>query len=163
MVSVDATTVSLVGPRIAGTVYRVWTAVQVVVFWSIVPALLAALILWDWRLLVLAVVLGIAHWGIGGIGAAALWEMANLAAFVSGRAGERVSFPLSAVRDVRIGRGWARKGLWLVIPPFVAGVNKWAEGYCVSFEAPAGDEGREAVYALHMGTTENAQTLAGLL
>ena len=57
---------------------------------------------------------------------------------MSGTAGVTISFPVSAVKDVKIGRGWARKGLWLVIPLYVAGVNKWAEGFCVSFEAPNG-------------------------
>jgi hypothetical protein len=140
-------------------VYRLWTGVQVVVFWSIVPALVAAIVVWDWRYLLLALGLAIAHWGIGGVGAGCLWEMSNLAAFVEGTRGETLSFPLSAVKDVRIGRGWARKGLWLVIPPFVPPVNQWAEGYCVSFEGPNG----EGVCAFHMRTQEDARALAALL
>ena len=107
--------------------------------------------------------LAIAHWGIGGVGAGCLWEWSNLAAFAVGTRGETISFPLSAVKDVRIGRGWARKDLWLVIPPFVPAVNQWAEGYCVSFEAPGGEDSGEVVYALHMRTQEDAQALADLL
>ena len=42
-------------------------------------------------------------------------------------------------------------------------MNKWAEGFCVSFEAPNGDTGREVIYALHMQTKEDAQALARLL
>lgn len=38
-----------------------------------------------------------------------------------------------------------------------------AEGYCVSFETPDGDTGRDAVYAFHMRTKEDAQALARLL
>jgi hypothetical protein len=64
---------------------------------------------------------------------------------------------------VRIGSGWARKGLWLVILPYVAGINKMAEGYAVSFEAAAGDVAGDAVYAFHMHTKEEATELARLL
>jgi len=62
-----------------------------------------------------------------------------------------------------VGRGWARKGLWLVIPPYVAGINRMAEGYAVSFEAPDGETHGDAVYALHMQTKEEAQALVRLL
>lgn len=162
-VSVDSATVSVTGPRVGILVYRLWIAVQVVLFWLIVPALLAAVVLWDWRVLLLALALAVAHWAVGGACAGCLWEMANLVAFMSGTKGKTTTFPVSAVKDVKIGRGWARKGLWLVIPPYVAGINKMAEGHCVSFEAPDGDTGRDAVYAFHMRTKEDAWALAKLL
>jgi len=161
--SVDDATVSVTGPRVGRPIYRLWIGIQVVVFWLIVPVLVAAVVLCDWRYLVVALVLAVTHWAIGGVGAGCLWEMANLTAFMAGRLGETISFPVSAVRDVKIGRGWARKGMWLVIPLFVAGINKWAEGECVSFEASDGDTGSEVVYAFHMQTTEDAQALARLL
>lgn len=53
-VSVDGPAVAITGPRIDAIVYRLWTGTQGVVFWLIVPALLAAMIAWDWRYLVLA-------------------------------------------------------------------------------------------------------------
>ena len=97
--------------------------------------------------------------------------MVNLSAFSEGRLGDTVSFPLSAVRGVKIGRGWARKWMWLLILPYVGGINQAAEGYCVSFEAPDGalqgaPKGivdRDVVYALHMPTPDDAQTLELLL
>ena len=70
---------------------------------------------------------------------------------------------MSAVHDVRTGRGWARNGLRWVIPQFVPLVDRWAEGYCVSFEAPALDIAGEGVYALHMRDTDDARALAALL
>ncbi len=70
---------------------------------------------------------------------------------------------LGAVKGVMIGRGWARNGLWLVILPYVPGINQWAEGLTVSFETPDGQTGRDAVYALQMQTKEDAQALAQLL
>lgn len=162
-VSVDGETVSVVGPRIGVTVYRLWIAAQVVIFWLIVPALAAAVALWDWRYLILALALAVTHWAIGSFGAGCLWELANLTAFSEGKAGETVTFPLGLVKRVMIGRGWARNGLWLVIPPYIAGINQMAGEYVISFQAPDGATGKDAVYALHMQTTEEAQALGRLL
>ena len=121
-----------------------------------------AVALWDWRYLVLALALAVAHWGVGSFGAGCLWELANLTAFAEGKAGETTSFPVSTVKRVMIGRGWARNGLWLVIPPYIAGINQMAGEFVVSFEAPGGETGRDVVYALHMQTTEDAQALGRL-
>ena len=162
-ISVDNETVTIIGPRVGSFIYGIWIKLQIVLFWSIIPVLLVAAVLWDWRFLVLALILAFTHWFVGGAGAGCLWEMANLTAFTVGVFVKTISFPLSEVKDIRVGRGWARKGLWAVIPLFVAGVNQWAEGFCVSFEAPDGEKGKEVVYALHMRTKEDAQSLAGAL
>ena len=89
--------------------------------------------------------------------------LANLNAFVQCTIGQMATFSVHTVKRVKIGRGWARKGLWLVIPYVVPGINQVAEGYCVSFEAPDGETGKDAVYALHMQTQEDAQTLSRLV
>ena len=65
-------------------------------------------------------------------------------------------------RDVRIGAGWARRGMWLLLLPYFKGIDAMAEGLAVSFVAPDGTPSG-GVYALHMHTPEEAQTLAGLL
>lgn len=103
------------------------------------------------------------HLAVGGFGAGCMWEAMNLNAFSEGRPGETQSFPVSAVRDVRIGRGWARKGLWLVVRPYVGGIDALAEGHAVSFEAPDDRTGGCAVYALHLRTPEDATRFASLL
>ena len=162
-VSVADEAVTVTGPRVISLIYRLWTGVQIGLFWLIIPMLFAAILFGDWRFLVLALILAITHWFVGGAGAGCLWEMENLTAFTVGVFGKTISFPVKEVKDVKIGRGWARKGLWLVIPLFVAGVNKWAEGYCVSFEAPDGERGKKVVYAFHMRTQEDALSLAKLL
>ena len=77
--------------------------------------------------------------------------------------GATASFPIGDVKRVRIGRGWAQRGMWLLILPYVAGINSMAEGYCVSFEAPDGETGQDVVYALHMRSTEDAPKLAAFL
>lgn len=161
-VSVDDGMVTVTGPRVDVFVYRLWIAAQVILLWSIIPALLAAAILRDGRYLVLVLVLAVAHWAVGTFGAVSFWELANVIAFSAGTMGETMTFPVSAVKRVMIGRGWARNGLWLVIPQFVPLINMGAEG-CVSFEAPDGETGRDAVYAFHMQMEQDAYALAGLL
>ena len=162
-VSVDGQTVSVTGPRVGVLSYRLWIATQLVLFWAIVPVLLVAVVLWDWRYLVVVLVLAVAHWAVSTFGAVSLWELENVKAFTAGTAGQTITFAVSAVKRVMVGRGWARNGLWLVIAPYVAGINKMAEGYAVSFEAPDGERNRDAVYALHMQTKEEAQALVRLL
>jgi hypothetical protein len=161
--SVADGSVTITGPRLGLVVYRAWIAVQAVLLALACVALLLALILWDWRVLVAALLLLLLHLAVSGFGAGCLWELANLTAFLEGTTGKAATFPLDTVNRVRIGRGWARKGMWLLILPYVAGINSLAEGFCVSFEAPDGDTGREVVYALHMQTSEEARALAGLL
>jgi hypothetical protein len=162
-VSVDDGMVTVTGPRIGVLVYCLWIAAQVVLFWSIPPALLAAAVLWDWRYLVIALMLVVAHWAVGTFGAVCFWELANVVAFTEGAMDQTAVFSVSTVKRVKIGRGWARNGLWLAIPLFVSGINQWAKGSLVSFEAPDGETGRDAVYAFQMRTKEDARALARLL
>ena len=162
-VSVDSRTVSVTGPRVGVTIYRLWIALQAAFLTLTVPALLAAVILWDWRYLVTALALVLVYWFINAVGAVALWEFQTITSF--DRAGyQTTSFPLSAVKRVKIGRGWARNGLWLVILPFIAPLNKQSAGRVMSFEAPDGNTGQDAVYAFHMRTEGDApRALAKLL
>jgi hypothetical protein len=162
-VSLDDTAVAVTGPRLAVPIYRLWIAAQVVLFWMIVPTLLAAVIFSDWRFTVLALGLAITHWAVGSFGAGCLWELVNLSAFVEGTMGQTALFSAHTVKRVRIGPDWARNGLWLVIPPYVPLVNQAAKDYCVSFEAPDGETGEDAVYAFHMQTQEDAQVLVRAL
>jgi hypothetical protein len=154
--------VTVTGPRIGAATYRLWIVTQAVLLALVLPALVIGLALWDWRFLVLAPALVIVHWAVGGLGAAVLWSAANGTACTTGRF-PSVSFPLSAVKRVKIGRGWARKGLWLVIPYFVPLVNRMAEGHAVSFEAPGGGDSGDVVYCLHLPLQEEARALAAAL
>ena len=156
-------TVTIIGPRLSQSVYRSWITIQAVLLTLVLLALLGTLIFWDWRGLLVALLLLLTHLAASGFGAGCLWEMANLIAFIEETQGETVTFPLNTVRRIRVGRGWARRGMWLLILPYVAGINSLAEGFCVSFEAPSGESGREVVYALHMHSRDEARALAGLL
>jgi len=46
---------------------------------------------------------------------------------------------------------------------YIPGINQLAGGFVVSFEAPDGATGKDAVYALHMQTTVGAQALERIL
>ena len=161
-VSVGDQTVSVTGPRVGVAVYRLWIALQAVLLSLTVPILIIAVVLWDWRYLVTALALLFIYWVISAVGAVALWEFQNFMSF--DRVGyQSTSFQLNSVKNVKVGRGWARNGLWLILLPFIAGLNKSSEGRVVSFEAPDGDTGKDAVYAFYMRKGDDPKALARLL
>ncbi|MHB0874447.1 MAG: hypothetical protein ACYC5O_00230 [Anaerolineae bacterium] len=154
---------SVSGPRLDAPVYRVWLGVQAVLMALVAPLLMLAALRRRGRYALTALGVVGAHGAFGGFGAGCLWELQRLIDFGAGKQGSTASFPLSAVRDVRIGKGWARKGLSLIIMSYVPGINSMAEGLAVSFEAPDEQTGNDVVYALHMRTIEEAQALAAAL
>ena len=155
-------TLFVTGPRVSLPLYRLWIAAQALLLALVVLALVAAVALWNGRYLIAALGLLLVHLALSGFGAGCLWEMMNLSAFAQGTRGETVSFPLNRIRDVRIGEGWARRGMWLLVLPYFKAIDSLARGLAVSFVAPDGtpDGG---VYALHMATPEEAQALAARL
>ena len=160
-VSVEDKTVTVTGPRVPVIIYRLWIVIQVILLLSVLPVLITALVFWSWIYLVIALALLVVYWLFSSIGAVALWEYQT--ALAPERGFQTASFPVSAVKRVKIGRGWARNWIWLVILPFVVPINKISEGIVVSFEAPDDETGKDAVYALATSSKEVAQTLAGLL
>jgi hypothetical protein len=154
--------VSVTGPRVSVTVYRHWIALQAIFFALTVPLLIVTIILWDWRFLVAAIMSLFLYWVISSVGAVALWEYQTLMSFNRGSY-QSISFPIITVKRVRIGRGWARNGLWLILLPFIAGLNKASEGRAVSFEAPDGETGKDAVYVLYTNVKDDPEVLARLL
>jgi hypothetical protein len=161
-VQVEDQKITVTGPRVSAFTYNFWITVQIVLLWSTIPMLLLGLILWDWRYLVSIPGLLIIHWLFGVLGAAVFWSMANMTACVSGKF-PTVSFDASDVKRVKNGAGWARNGLQFVIPYFIPLVNKGAEGFTVSFEAPEGDSPRDVTYAIQFHKTEDAEALVKLL
>ena len=118
---VDGDMVSVTGPRVGVFVYRLWLAAQLLILALSIPAILAVVGLRDWRYLLLPPVLFVLHWFVGVVGAAGLWELANVTAIGTGQPTQ--TFPTGSVKRVRIGPGWARNGLWLVILPYVGTVT----------------------------------------
>lgn len=152
--------VTVTGPRVGILPYRLWIGVQAVFLILSVLAVLAALLYRDWQYLGLGLLFLACHACAGGFGAGCLWELANLIAFGADGCPNSATFPIGAIKSVKIGPGWARKGLWLLIFPYVFFINKMSEGLCVSFEAPDGDRNPDGVYALHMRSKEEARRLA---
>ena len=159
-VSVEGGMVSVTGPRVGVAIYRLWIAIQSLFLASVLPMLIVSVVLWNWIYLVIALALFITYYLFSSVGAVALWEYQNA---LIDRDYQTASFPVSTDKRIRIGRGWARNWLWLVILPFVAQINKLSEGLVVSFEAPDGETGKDAVYAFLMPNKDKAQALAKLL
>ena len=161
-VSVDDGTVSITGPRVPVPIYRLWMTSQAVFLALTVPVLIVAIVLWDWRYLVAALAVLLLYWVISAVGAVALWEYQNFMSF-DRKGYQTTSFPINTVKRIRVGRGWARHGLWLILLPFITSLNKSSDGRVVSFEAPDGDTGKDAVYAFYMRIEDDPQDLARLL
>jgi len=161
-IQVDGQKVTVSGPRVGPSIYRLWIITQVILLWSTIPVLHLGLKLWDWRYLVAILGLLLLHYLVGFLGAGILWSFTNANECTSPKF-PTVSFDVNEVKRVKIGAGWARDGLWFVIPQFIPLVNKWAEGFTVSFEAPEGDSPRDVTYAIHLPSTEEAKDLAKLL
>ncbi|GAI69464.1 unnamed protein product [marine sediment metagenome] len=161
-VRVEDQKVTVSGPRVSSFIYRLWIIAQVVLLWSTIPMLLLGLLLWDWRYLVSIPGLYLLHYLVSALGAAILWSLANAGTCTSGKF-PTVSFDVNEVKRVKIGAGWARNGLWFVIPEFIPLVNKVSEGVTVSFEAPDGDSPKDVTYAIQFSKTEDAKALAELL
>jgi hypothetical protein len=152
--------VAVAGPRVPRWLYELWIWAQGLLLALVPPALVAAAVTLDWRWLVAAIGLWIASFGVS-FGGAGLWpglgEVSNDRGYF-----KAVEFPRSSVREVDVGKGWAKGGLEVVLLPYVAGIDQMAAGRAVSFFAP--DElGREVRFAIDVYTEEYARELAELL
>lgn len=148
----------ITGPRLGKAVYSWWLWMQVLMNAAMIGLIIAAAAYRDWRYLAGAAVLFVVHFLFGGAGAAGLWESDNLNHFIDGKY-SKASFPLGAVRDVKIGKGWARGVIILAIAQFVPGINTFAKDVTVSFMAPEGETGKYVLYGLHMRDTRDAKRL----
>ena len=160
-ISIDNKTVTVTGPRVAAGIYRLWIFLQLFLLLSIIPVLIAALVLWSWLYLVIALVIFIVYYAVSSIGAVALWEYQT--SLFPQRGFQTATFPVNAVKRIKIGRGWSRNWIWLVILPFVAPINKISEGLVVSFEITDKESGKDIVFALLTSSRETARSLADLL
>ncbi len=160
-ISVKNGMVTVTGPRVPVTIYRLWIIIQSFLLASVLPMLIVAVVLWNWIYLVVALILFITYFTFSSVGAVALWEYQT--SLAPERGFRTASFLVSAIKRVKIGRGWARNWLWLVILPFVTQINKISEGLVVSFETPDDETGKDAVFALLTSNNEEARSLAKIL
>ncbi|MHB1346233.1 MAG: hypothetical protein ACYCXK_01970 [Candidatus Humimicrobiaceae bacterium] len=139
----------------------IWIIVQILLLFSLLPAIIVPIVLGQYYYLFIIPVIVIVHFAVGSLGAAVFWEMERLKALGKDKETTTISFKKNEVKNIKIGKGWARGIIWLAIPYFILLIQ--AEGYCVSFEAPGSTGEKNLVYALHMQSKEDAARFAGIL
>jgi hypothetical protein len=162
-IAIDKEYMSITGPRIGPGVYKTWILVQSIILFLIIPALVFPLVFARPIYLLLIPGLLFLHYAISGTGAIILWEGANVMAFTDGRMGDTETFRLADIRDIKVGKGWERNGLWLVIPYVIPLINKVTEGLCISFEAPDSVTGEDRVYAFLLHSRKETEAFIDLV
>ncbi|MGC8874351.1 MAG: hypothetical protein ACP5SI_07895 [Chloroflexia bacterium] len=154
--------VAVAGPRVARGLYEAWMWAQGLLLALVPPALAAAIVAWEWRWLLVGLATFVLSFGIS-IGGAGLWPgLGELEAIGAGGCFRALEFPRTSVREVTVGKGWAKGGLEVVLFPYKPAVDRMAAGRAVSFFAP--DEyGREVRFAVHMYSDQDAQELSARL
>ena len=156
-------TIFITGPRISAGVYWTWITVQIILMFCFIPAVIIPIVLGQYYYLFIIIALLLIHLAVGGPGAAAFWESARLVSFDKPKEENTISFKNSEVKNIKVGKGWARGIIWLAIPYFIPLVNISAIDFCVSFEAPGSAGETNLVYAMHMRTKEDAAVFAKML
>lgn len=156
-------TISITGPRIGAGVYWTWITIQIILMFCFIPAVIIPIVLGQYYYLFIIIALFLIHLAVGGLGAAAFWELARLVSFDKPKEENTISFKKSEVKNIKVGKGWARGIIWLAIPYFIPLVNTSAIDFCVSFEAPGSAGEINLVYAMHMRTKEDAAVFAKML
>lgn len=153
--------VSVAGPRVSDALYRAWMWIQGILLALVVPMLVAAVVLWDGRWALAALVSFVVSWAVSMLGAGLWPALGELGAVENGRF-RALDYPIASVREVDVGRGWSKGGLGVVLFPYRAAIDAMAGRRVVSFFGPD-ERGREVRFALHMTSDEAARELADLL
>jgi hypothetical protein len=148
--------ISITGPRMRVSIFRIWLAIQGILFTLIIASILAGVFFMNPLYLVPVVGFFVLHvWGC--FGGTAVWELFNLLGH------EKATFRIDEVKKFNRGVGWARGMIRLLIPFYVFTMNKISPGYIVSFEAPDEKTKGFVVYALMVWNEEEALQLEALL
>lgn len=156
----EGDTVSISGPRLAPGAYAFFIGGTTLLMMLALVAALAAALFLDWRYLAGATGLAVAYFVFSLACAAGLYSMPDSAAMKAPGLHDKVTFPVSSVRDVEIGPGWDRQGIGFVIFAFVKGVDSMAGDNSVSFQAPDPTTKRYVTYAVCTYTEKEAADLA---
>ena len=149
------------GPRVPRALYVVWIWAQALVLALVPASLVWAVVALDWRGLIAGLALFALSLGISGIGAG-LWPgLGEVYGPVDGML-PALEFPLSAVSDVTLGRGWANGGIDIVLLPYVRAIDRMAIDHAVSWDAPDAD-GRMVRFAVSIDDTAEARELVAAL
>ena len=159
-IAVYSDRVAVAGPRVPRGLYQVWVWVQGLLLALVIPALVAAVVLLDWRWLVAAIGLFIASYGIS-FGGAGLWPGLGEILYEQGHP-KALEFPRASISEVDIGKGWEKGGFEVVLFPYKAGIDRMSEGLAVSFFAPD-EHGKQVRFAIDLYTKEYARELAEVL
>ncbi len=159
-IAVYSDRVAVAGPRVPRGLYQVWVWVQGLLLALVIPALVAAVVLLDWRWLVAAIGLFVVSFGISFAGAG-LWPGLGEILYEQGHP-KALEFPRVSVSEVDIGKGWAKGGFAVVLFPYKAGIDRMSEGLAVSFFAPD-EHGKQVRFAIDLYTKEYARELAEVL
>lgn len=155
--------ISITGPRIGPGIYKTWILIQVLLLFLIIPSIAFPIAFRQPIYLIIIPILLFLHYAISGTGAIILWEGANVSAFSNNKKGDNETFKIADIKDIRIGRGWERNGLWFVIPYVIPLINKISGGLCISFEAPDSVTGKSVVYAFILHSKKEVQVLINVL
>jgi hypothetical protein len=159
-IAVYSDRVAVAGPRVPRGLYQVWVWVQGLLLALVIPALVAAVVLLDWRWLVAAIGLFITSYGISFAGAG-LWPGLGEILYDQGHP-ETLEFPRASISEVDIGKGWAKGGFDVVLFPYKAFIDRMSEGLAVSFFAPD-EHGKQVRFAIDLYTNEYARELVEVL
>lgn len=157
---VEDGSVSISGPRLSPGAYAFFIGGTVLFGMLAAVALLSAALYLDWRWLAASAGLAFGWFLFSMVCAAGLYSLPDSAAMTSPGTHDKVGFPLSAVRDVKVGPGWDRQGIGFVIRPVVGGVDSLAKNGTVSFLAPDPTTKRYVTYAVCAYTEQEAADLA---
>lgn len=158
---VDGDRVSISGPRVPSVLYQLWIWFQALTLALVPAAIVAAAVKLDWRWLLAALGIFLISWTVSCIGAVAWPGLGELDYIEKGRF-KAVEFPVTAVHDIKVGKGWSDGGIDVVLLPYKAGIDVMAGDKAISFFAPD-DEGRDVRYAIHMPADVDVAEVVSLL
>jgi hypothetical protein len=157
----DADRVVVAGPRVPRGIYRAWMGLQAALLALVPPVALAAILILDLRIALLALLALVLSAGVSMLGAG-LWPgLGELPSVDSGRH-RALSVARTDVREVDIGVGWEKGGLGIVLLPYLRPIGAMAGQRAVSFFMPD-EDGLEVRAAFHMTSNDAALELASLL
>lgn len=160
-IAVYSDRIAVAGPRIPRWLYAMWIWIQGLTLSLAIPATAAAIIMMDWRWLLVGLGLLVGSFAVS-MGGAGLWPgLGELFVDDLGHF-KAVEFPRTSVHDVDIGEGWSKGGLGVVLFPYKAGIDRMSAGRAVSFFAPD-ESGHEVRFAVDMFTGDRACELRDLL
>lgn len=120
--------VSVAGPRVPRGLYEAWIWTQGVLLALVLPALVAAVIMLNWRWLLLSITLFIVSFGVSA-GGAGLWPgLGELEAVGAGGLFKALKFLRASAREVDVGKGWAKGGLGVVLFPYAQQAHQRIHG-----------------------------------